>query len=102
MKKFIIKNGNVIFPNGVQKVDLLVEDGVITKIGNIDDDCETIQADGLYVSPGLIDIHTHGGNGHDYMEGTLEAFKQATSLHLKHGITSIVPTTVASDTQYTI
>ncbi len=102
MKKFIIKNGNVIFPNGVQKVDLLVEDGIITKIGNIDDDCETIQADGLYVSPGLIDIHTHGGNGHDYMEGTLEAFKQATSLHLKHGITSIVPTTVASDTQYTI
>lgn len=102
MKKFIIKNGNVIFPNGVQKFDLLVEDGVITKIGNIDDDCETIQADGLYVSPGLIDIHTHGGNGHDYMEGTLEAFKQATSLHLKHGITSIVPTTVASDTQYTI
>lgn len=102
MKKFIIKNGNVIFPNGVQKVDLLVEDGVITKIGNIDDDCEIIQADGLYVSPGLIDIHTHGGNGHDYMEGTLEAFKQATSLHLKHGITSIVPTTVASDTQYTI
>lgn len=102
MKRFIIKNGNVVFPNGVHKADILIEDGIIQKIGTIEEDCDTIDADGLFVSPGLIDIHTHGGNGHDYMEGTLEAFKEAASLHLKHGVTSIVPTTVASDPEYTI
>lgn len=102
MKRFIIKNGNVVFPNGVRKADILIEDGIIQKIGTIEEDCDTIDADGLFVSPGLIDIHTHGGNGHDYMEGTLEAFKEAASLHLKHGVTSIVPTTVASDPEYTI
>ncbi len=102
MKKFIIKNGNVVFPNCVQKTDILVEDGFIKSIGEIDEKCEIIDAHGLYVSPGLIDIHTHGGNGHDYMEGTLDAFVKATSLHLKHGVTSIVPTTVASDIDYTI
>lgn len=102
MKRFIIKNGNVVFPNGVHKADILIEDGIIQKIGTIEEDCDTVDADGLFVSPGLIDIHTHGGNGHDYMEGTLEAFKEAASLHLKHGVTSIVPTTVASDPEYTI
>lgn len=102
MKRFIIKNGNVVFPNGVHKADILIEDGIIQKIGIIEEDCNTVDADGLFVSPGLIDIHTHGGNGHDYMEGTLEAFKEAASLHLKHGVTSIVPTTVASDPEYTI
>lgn len=102
MKRFIIKNGNVVFPNGVHKTDILIEDGIIQKIGTIEEDCDTVDADGLFVSPGLIDIHTHGGNGHDYMEGTLESFKEAASLHLKHGVTSIVPTTVASDPEYTI
>lgn len=102
MKRFIIKNGNVVFPNGVHKADILIEDGIIQEIGTIEEDCDTVDADGLFVSPGLIDIHTHGGNGHDYMEGTLEAFKEAASLHLKHGVTSIVPTTVASDPEYTI
>lgn len=102
MKRFIIKNGNVVFPNGVHKADILIEDGIIQKIGTIEEDYDTVDADGLFVSPGLIDIHTHGGNGHDYMEGTLEAFKEAASLHLKHGVTSIVPTTVASDPEYTI
>ena len=67
-----------------------------------EEECESIDAKGLYVSPGFIDIHTYGGNGFDYMAGTLEAFVAATTLHLQHGATSIVPTTVAADTEYTI
>lgn len=102
MGKILIKNGNVILENDIVKADLLIEDGRIAKIGTIEDSCPTIDATGLYVSPGFIDIHTHGGGGHDYMEGTLEAFVQATTLHMQHGATSIVPTTVASDTDYTI
>ncbi|MDE7263718.1 MAG: amidohydrolase family protein [Anaeroplasmataceae bacterium] len=102
MKKILIKNGNVIFANRVEKTDLLLVNDRIAKIGKIEEDCETIDATGLYVSPGFIDIHSHGGNGYDYMTGTLEAFTSATTLHLQHGATSIVPTTVASDTEYTI
>lgn len=102
MKKFVIKNGNVVFPNGIYKTDILVENGIIKNIGALQEDCEIVNAEGMFVAPGLIDIHTHGGNGHDYMEGTLEAFREATSLHLGHGVTSIVPTTVAADINYTI
>lgn len=50
----------------------------------------------LYVSAGFIDIHVHGGGGHDFMDATPEAFHGASSLHLRHGTTAMVPTTLAS------
>ncbi len=102
MNKVLIKNGQVIFKDHIEKKDILMEDGIIKKIGNLSEECEQIDAKDYYVSPGFIDIHTHGGAGFDYMAGTLDAFKAATSLHLAHGTTSIVPTTVAADIDYTI
>ncbi len=92
----------VILEDRIERTDILIEDGKIKKIGKIKEDCPVIDAGGLYVSPGFIDIHTHGGNGYDYMAGTLEAFVAATTLHMQHGTTSIVPTTVASDLEYTV
>lgn len=102
MNKALIKNGMVILEDRIERTDILIEDGKIKKIGKIKEDCPVIDAGGLYVSPGFIDIHTHGGNGYDYMAGTLEAFVAATTLHMQHGTTSIVPTTVASDLEYTV
>ena len=43
----------------------------------------------LYVSAGLIDIHVHGGGGHDFMDGTPEAYHGASALHLRHGTTAM-------------
>ena len=51
---------------------------------------------GLYVSAGFIDIHVHGGGGHDFMDGTPEAYHGASALHLRHGTTAMVPTTLAA------
>lgn len=50
----------------------------------------------LYVSAGFIDIHVHGGGGHDFMDGTPEAYHGASALHLRHGTTAMVPTTLAA------
>ncbi len=103
MKKILIKNGKVILEDRIEQADVLIEDGKFIKIGNIEEECSNVlDVHGLYVSPGFIDIHSHGGNGFDYMTGTLEAFKAATTLHMQHGATSIVPTTVAADINYTI
>ncbi len=56
----IIKNGSVVLENGVEKKDILIEDGKIVKISNeIKADGEVIDASGLYVFPGLIDMHVH-------------------------------------------
>ena len=49
-----------------------------------------------YVVPGFIDIHLHGGGGHDFMEATPEAFRSATEHHLLHGTTALCPTSVSA------
>ncbi len=56
----IIKNGQVVFRHGVEKKDILVEDGKIVKIADcIEGGGEAIDASGLHIFPGLIDMHVH-------------------------------------------
>lgn len=55
-----------------------------------------LEGGGLYLSHGFIDIHVHGGGGHDFMDGTREAWDGAGRLHLTHGTTGIVATAMAS------
>ena len=61
--KLLIKNGNVIDPatNTDAVLDVLVEDGVIKTVApTISDDADkVIDASGLVVAPGLIDMHVH-------------------------------------------
>lgn len=60
--KLLITNGRVIDPSQDldKKLDLLIEDGVIARVDKrIKADVETIDAEGLVVVPGLIDLHTH-------------------------------------------
>ncbi len=55
--------------------------------------CQVIDARGMYIAPGFVDIHVHGGGGADFMDGTVAAVKAACSAHLKHGTTTLFPTT---------
>lgn len=50
---------------------------------------------GKYVSPGFIDIHTHGGGGFSF-DGTADDVVAAADFHLKHGTTTIFPTVSAA------
>jgi N-acetylglucosamine-6-phosphate deacetylase len=60
---------------------------------------EEINARGNYVSPGFIDIHTHGGGGSDFMDGGTFPIEEAAKLHLSRGTTSILPTSLACSKQ---
>src|SRR5207244_10620215 len=51
---------------------------------------------GVYLAPGFIDIHVHGGAGHDFMDGTEEAFRAICQAHARHGTTSLLPTTTVA------
>ncbi len=53
----------------------------------------TVDLTGRYLCPGFVDIHVHGGHGADFMDGTLEAVRTACAAHLKHGTTTLYPTT---------
>ncbi|MBQ0093741.1 MAG: N-acetylglucosamine-6-phosphate deacetylase [Bacteroidales bacterium] len=98
-----ITGGNVYTPAGVKKgATVIVENGRISQIttDSIEiDGAQTIDAGGLNVVPGGIDLHIHGGGGRDYMEGTPEAFKVAVESHLMHGTTAIYPTLSSSSVQ---
>lgn len=57
----IIKGGNVVFHDGVRKVDIGVKDEKITCIAEqiTEDAKEIIDANGQYVMPGMVDTHVH-------------------------------------------
>lgn len=97
----IIKNATLITRGITMQCDVLIKDGMIAAIqhpNTLHGDV-IVDASGLYLSHGFIDIHVHGGGGHDFMDGTVEAWKGASALHLRHGTTAMVPTTLAAQTQ---
>lgn len=55
---------------------------------------EIINAEELYVIPGLVDIHLHGAAGYDFCNCTEEAFRAISDFELSNGVTSIVPATM--------
>lgn len=62
MTKILVKNGNVVNPGGKNgKLDILIENGKISDIseGIISEDAQVIDAAGLTVSPGFVDVHSH-------------------------------------------
>lgn len=98
MTKRIKFKGDLLFDDRIERGgEICVEDGVITYAGKTkNDDClyEVRDYSGFYIAPGFIDVHQHGGGGHDYMDGTKEAFIGAATLHAKYGTTTILPTTL--------
>jgi N-acetylglucosamine-6-phosphate deacetylase len=98
--------GDIILPERVmQDGGLLVCNGRIAAVGPADEivaaDEESIDHDG-FIAPGYIDVHVHGGAGADFMDGTEEAFQTALAAHLRHGTTSIVPTTTVARHEQTL
>ena len=98
MENLLIKNGNVI-ADTIEKKDILIQNGVIADAdfkGDIPADCKVIDATDLYVSPGFVDMHVHGGGGFDFMDCTKQAFETISETHLKKGTTTMVPTAVSA------
>ena len=56
--------------------------------------CEIIDAQGLYVSAGFVDMHIHGSGGSDVMDATSEALESISQSLLQTGTTSFVATTM--------
>lgn len=94
----IFKNGRVVLPNGITDSPIIVKDGKIVAFSEDTEykNAKVIDADGGYILPGFVDIHVHGGGGADFMDGTPEAMETAIAAHLKHGTTSICPTTMSA------
>ena len=78
----------------VPNASLAVENGRIAEVGAAR--AGGIDLGGMYLAPGFVDLHVHGGDGSDFMDGTPEAFRTAMAAHARHGTTSICPTTTVA------
>ncbi|HJP62915.1 MAG TPA: N-acetylglucosamine-6-phosphate deacetylase [Mucilaginibacter sp.] len=85
----VIDHGSILVTNG--KIAAVTEETIEN------DEVPVIDAAGKYVSPGFIDIHVHGGAGHDFMDNKLDAFLEIAVLHARHGTTSFTPTTLSCE-----
>jgi N-acetylglucosamine-6-phosphate deacetylase len=96
------RQAKLVLPDRMISGSLWMENGRITAIREDDHSDESlIDLQGQYLVPGFIDIHVHGGAGADFMDGTTAAFQTACRCHLKHGTTSLTPTsTVANFEEY--
>lgn len=94
----LFKNAEVILENKTERLSVLVDGGKIIKIAeSIEaDGAKIIDCDGLYLSPGFIDLHVHGGGGISCMCCDADKIKAMARAHALHGTTSILPTTLAA------
>ena len=97
----VFKNAVIITPYREVAGSVVVENGKITQViagdcSDIHPEDEVIDAQGRYLAPGFIELHTHGAGGHDFMDGSIDAIIQACQTHMRHGITALLPTTLSS------
>jgi dihydropyrimidinase len=89
--KVLIRNGKVCFENVIEASDILVENGKIAALGSLPDaipSARIIDAKGLFVLPGFIDIHTHLDDqiGRFYLADT---YQTGTQVAVQNGVTMI-------------
>lgn len=95
----ILKNAKIIYPDKIREGIVIVKDGKIVGLPcRIDDfdNSNVIDCKGLYLSPGFVDIHVHGGGGFSAMSKDYKDVVAMCEAHLWHGTTSILPTTLAA------
>ena len=88
--KTLIKNASVYHNHRFEALDLLLEDGRISRMGGCEGErCdEVIDAGGKRVVPGFIDIHTHGAVGVDVNGADADGFEKICRFFASQGTTS--------------
>jgi N-acetylglucosamine-6-phosphate deacetylase len=83
--------GRVVTPSGVIEQGYVEVDGpsvTAVEVGGAGGD--------MWIVPGFVDIHTHGGGGHTFTTGDPEAARGAADFHLRHGTTTLLASLVSS------
>lgn len=95
-----IINGHILTPGGwLKDGSILLCDDRIVEVTNSDlavIGAKVVDARGMYIVPGFVAMNIHGAVGHDFKEGTEEAFRKAVAAHQRYGATTIFPTISSS------
>ena len=95
--RIAINNVFAVLKDKIRKCNVIIEDGIIKELSNsiVSADC-ILDGEGKYLYPGVVDLHTHGSGGFDYMDGSTEDIISAAKSALTHGTTTLLPTTLTS------
>jgi N-acetylglucosamine-6-phosphate deacetylase len=94
----LIQNARIITPTRVIERGWLWFDGYAiqgygTGAPPTNEYKDVIDARGLTLLPGFIDLHVHGGAGHEAMDATPEALRGMAAFYAQHGVTGFLATT---------
>ena len=91
-----IKSQRVIFPDGIRPGCLYLQGGKLVQVGGEAPYDRLMDFGEDYVSPGFIDLHTHGAAGHSFIDCDAAGAVEACCYHLSHGTTTLLPTISAA------
>ena len=89
----IIGNAKVYLDGEFRHASVTVEEDRITAIGKPDISCD-VDAQGKYLVPGFIDLHTHGAMNEDFSDGNPQGLAKMACYYAKNGVTSFLATTM--------
>ncbi|MBE6576799.1 MAG: N-acetylglucosamine-6-phosphate deacetylase [Ruminococcaceae bacterium] len=94
----LIKNANVYNSDELcfKKIDIRIKNGIIAEMGELDALCdELLDASDSYIVPGLVDVHTHGRAGYDFLDADADLHKMARA-YAERGVTTVMPTVASA------
>ena len=93
----LIQNAHLVTPNRtIISGWVEIHDAKIAAIGEGPPPAnseQTIDARSQTLLPGFIDLHVHGGVGHEAMDARVESLRQLSAFYARHGVTAFLPTT---------
>ena len=89
----VIGNAKLFLDGKFQEGAITFENGVITAIGPANAPAD-VDAQGRYLVPGFVDVHTHGAMGEDFSDGKPEGLPAMSRHYAAHGVTSFLATTM--------
>ena len=89
----IIGNANVFLDGKFRHASVTVVGDKIASIGEANVPCD-VNAEGKYLVPGFVDVHTHGAMNEDFSDGKAEGLPKMSRYYAQNGVTSFLATTM--------
>jgi len=107
MSDFAIVNATLVLPDALlPSAGIHFQHGKIVALGRMEMlpswSGPVIDAGQSFLSPGWVDMHVHGGDGADFMDGDDASFQTVIAAHRRRGTTGIVPTSTVATHQQTL
>ena len=100
-KALLIENGILVRNDRVEQGNLSIRNGLIEHVrttpgDKLPIDYTIIDAQGLYVAPGFIDLQVNGGGGYNFGDASSAQIRKIIAFHARHGTIGLLPTTVTA------